>query len=83
MKTSHRVSQMTPGSRGMAVIVVLIFISIILVYIAANARTLLWLGRDLQLIEQKQTRRLVSSTSKTNSVQRTQNQSEKINPTTP
>ncbi len=83
MITSHRVSQTTPGSRGMAVIVVLIFISIILVYLAANARTLLWLGRDLQVIEQKQTRRLVSGTSKTNLVERPQNQSGKINPTTP
>jgi len=68
---------MTTGSRGMAVIVVLIFISIILIYIAANARTLLWLGRDLQLIEQKQTRRLASSGSKTNLVQQHQNQREK------
>ena len=83
MKTSHCASQMTPSNRGMAVIVVLIFISILLIYIAANARTLLWLGRDLQLIEQKQTRRLVSSTSKTNVVQQLQNQSGKINPTTP
>jgi hypothetical protein len=82
MKSSHRASHITPGNRGMAVIVVLIFISIILMYIAANARTLLWLGRDLQLIEQKQTRRLVSSTSKTNLVQQPQNQSGKNNPTT-
>jgi hypothetical protein len=83
MKTSHRASRKTSDSRGMAVIVVLIFISIILIYLAANARTLLWLGRDLQLIEQKQTRRLVSSPSKTNLVQHPQNQSGKTNPIAP
>jgi hypothetical protein len=50
---------------GTAVIVVLVFLSLLLIYITANLRTLYSLGRELKLIDQKQTRRLESS-SRTN-----------------
>ena len=48
----------------MAVIVVLMLLSIILIYVAANIRMLHHLNRDIRLIEQKQIRRL-ESTNKT------------------
>lgn len=40
---------------GMAVIVVLTLLALLLIYIAANARTLHHLGRELKLIDQQQT----------------------------
>ena len=49
------------GERGMAIIVVLVLISIILLYLAASARTLHQLGRELKLVEQQQVHRLVST----------------------
>jgi hypothetical protein len=51
----------------MAVIIVLAFLAIILIYLAANARTLHLLERDLKLIEQKQVQRLAVTNIKTNS----------------
>lgn len=41
---------------GMAVIVVLTLLALLLIYIAANARTLYHLGRELKLIDQQQTK---------------------------
>ncbi|HVV00970.1 MAG TPA: hypothetical protein VHH88_06380 [Verrucomicrobiae bacterium] len=46
---------------GSAMIVVLILISILLIYILANAQTLNHLGRELRLLDQKQTRRLLTA----------------------
>ena len=52
----------------MAVIVVMILVALILIYLAANIRTLHLLGRDLRMIEQQQTRRLAISGPVTNSL---------------
>ncbi len=51
--------------RGMAIIVVLALLSIILLYLAASARTLHLLGRDLRQVEQQQVHRLVTATNAT------------------
>ena|SRR5258708_3375906 len=48
--------------RGMAVIVVLALVAIILIYLAANLKTLLTLDRELKLLETKQTHRLLAAT---------------------
>ena len=40
---------------GMAVIVVLTLLALLFIYIAANARTLHHLGRELKLVDQQQT----------------------------
>jgi hypothetical protein len=53
---------------GMAVIVVVTILAIILLYIAYNARTLYHLGRELQLLDQKQTRRLSQTVVRSNAV---------------
>jgi hypothetical protein len=50
----------------MAVIFVLALVSILLVYIACNIRTIANLGKELKLLEQRQTRRLVISSGATN-----------------
>jgi len=42
-------------------------LAIILVYLAANLRTLDSLGRELKLLERQQTRRLQTATATTNS----------------
>jgi hypothetical protein len=57
-----------PGAReqGMAVIVVLALVSIMLIYIACNIRTIANLGRELKLLEQRQTRRLETKLGTTN-----------------
>ena len=52
--------------RGMAIIVVLLLLSIILLYLAASARTLHLLGRDLKLVERRQVQRLASTGNSTN-----------------
>jgi hypothetical protein len=46
------------SQRGMATVVVLAFISILLIYILANVRTLNHLGHELKLLDRKQTLRL-------------------------
>jgi hypothetical protein len=69
MKTSSDASRGTQQSkRGMAVIIVLAFLAIILIYLAGNARTLYWLERDLKVVEKKQVQRLGGMNIKTNSV---------------
>jgi len=70
MKTSSHVSRNARHSRsGMAVILVLAFLAIILIYLAGNARTLYWLERDLKLVEQKQVQRIAATNIKTNSIE--------------
>ncbi len=44
--------------QGMAVIVVMALVSIILIYLASNIRTLYSLGRELKLVERQHIRRL-------------------------
>jgi hypothetical protein len=50
-----------PGERGMAVISVLALVAIVLIYMAANIRTLNTLDGELKLLERQQTTRLKSS----------------------
>jgi len=52
IKTSNRERE------GMAVIVVIAFLSILLIFVAGNLRMLHLLRNDLKLIEQQQTNRL-------------------------
>lgn len=51
---------------GMAVIVVLALVSILLLYVACNIRTLSNLGQELKLLERRQIRRLELSVHRTN-----------------
>ena len=52
---------------GSAVIIVLALLTIMLVYVAGNIRTLNSLGRELRLLERQQTHRLQTAAQKTNS----------------
>jgi hypothetical protein len=80
MKISSHESRGPNHSRsGMAVIIVLAFVAIILIYLAANARTLLWLERDLRLVEQKQVLRLTGTNIKTNAIEALPNQNAPTN----
>jgi len=80
MKTSSHHLPITNRSRsGMAVIIVLAFLAIILIYLATNARTLFWLERDLKLVEQKQVQRLAGTNIKTNSIEVLPNRSASTN----
>ena len=54
------------SERGVAVIIVIAFVALLLVYMAANLLTLSRLGRELTLLEQKQTRRLDHEVVRTN-----------------
>ena len=57
--TKSSTSQRRPCSQsGTAVLVVLVIISILLIYVAGNLRTLESLGNHLKLIEKKQELRL-------------------------
>jgi hypothetical protein len=71
MKTKRHLTtrsslQVGRSQDGMAVIVVMIFIALVLIYLAANIRTLHNLGRELRMIEQQQTRRLSVTSGVTN-----------------
>jgi hypothetical protein len=63
------------SEQGTAVIVMIAFLALLLVYLAANVLTLSHLGRELTLLEQKQTRRLARQVARTNVVQQTVTQS--------
>jgi hypothetical protein len=52
---------------GMATIVVIALISVLLIFVAGNLRTLYLLRNDLKLIEKQQTSRLVTAGPITNS----------------
>jgi hypothetical protein len=54
--------------QGMATIVVLALLSIVLIYVAANVRSLDILGRELKLVEKQQIRRLNARAGVTNNV---------------
>ena len=47
---------------GMAVIIVLTLISIVMIFLAFNLRTLACLSREVRLLEQQQVRRLQTAT---------------------
>ena len=84
MKTSSHESRITNHSRsGMAVIIVLAFLAIILIYLAGNARTLYWLERDLKTVEQKQVQRFATTNIKTNSIEALPNQGAPTNASKP
>ena len=57
------------SERGIAVIIVIAFVAILLVYLAANLMTLSRLSRELRLLEQKQTQRFSHERASTNAVQ--------------
>jgi hypothetical protein len=68
-RIAHKVSGRTRCRRrqsGSAVIVVMALLAIILVYVAGNLRTLNNLGRELNLVERQQTRRLQRASQTTN-----------------
>ena len=67
----------------MAVILVLAFLAIILIYLAGNARTLYLLERDLKLVEQKQLQRFSAMNIKTNSIEALPNQGAPTNASKP
>ena len=54
------------SERGIAVIIVIAFVALLLVYLATNLITLSHLGRELTLLEQKQTQRLSHEFVRTN-----------------
>jgi len=56
------------ADHGMAIIVVLVLVSIILLYLAASARTLHLLGRELKQVERQQVHRLLSAGQSTNAL---------------
>ena len=60
MKIAHRHSARSRGRRqdGMAVIMVMALIALILIYLAANVRTLHVLHQEMRMIEQQQIHRL-------------------------
>ena len=51
---------------GSAVIIILALLALMLIYIAANSRTLFSLGQELKLLERQQIHRLETTTAKTN-----------------
>lgn len=57
----------TRKESGSAVIVIMALLSILLLYMAYNLRTLANLGRELRLLERQQTHRLQAIATKTNS----------------
>jgi hypothetical protein len=66
------------GQNGSAMIVVLALLALLLIYVLANIRTLSSLGRELKLLDQRQTQRLRNSphpahavTNETNSISAT------------
>jgi Tfp pilus assembly protein PilX len=65
-RIAHHVSRPRRRQSGSAVIVVLALLSIILIYVAGNLRTLNNLNRELKLLERQQTRRLQTAAQTTN-----------------
>ncbi len=62
MKLNQALKNSRQPRAGMAMMIVLALLVIVLIYVGANARTLHHLGRDLRLVEQKQTLRLQKMT---------------------
>ncbi len=57
-RPAHTIRNEEHPQRGSAVIVLLFLLAILLIYIGGNLRTLDSLGRELRILEQRQTRRL-------------------------
>ena len=66
-RTTQHASRFTRRESGSAVIVILALLSILLLYMAYNLKTLANLGGELRLVERQQTRRLLRAAPKTNS----------------
>jgi hypothetical protein len=66
MKLPYAFQEPIRREGGSAVIVVIALLAIVLIYLAANIRTLSALGRELRVVEQKQTQRLAHSIVRTN-----------------
>ena len=64
---THQASRSPRRRAGSAVVVLIAILAILLIYVAANLRTLANLGRELRLLERQQTHRLRVAASKTNS----------------
>lgn len=58
MKTALQINRSQRRQGGVAVIVMLVLLSLIVAYVAANIRTLNFLQKELKLTEQRQIRRL-------------------------
>jgi hypothetical protein len=65
--TTHHAPRFTHRDSGSAVIVILALLSILLLYMAYNLKTLANLGGELRLLERQQTHRLLIGSPKTNS----------------
>ncbi len=63
---TFHVSRSSRNQNASAVIIIMALIALILVYVAANVRTLANLGRELRLLERQQTLRLKQLAPKTN-----------------
>ena len=59
------ISSQTAGNRGFATLAVLAILSIILIFVTANARRIQALDRELKLVEQRQIDRARHSTAAT------------------
>ena len=64
-RITHHASRPRRRQSGSAVIVVMALLTIIMVYIASNLRTINSLGRELKLLERQQIRRLQAATQTT------------------
>ncbi len=62
LRARFEISPRRHDREGMAVIIVMIMVSIIMIYVAFNLRTLAYLGRELRLIERRQVQRLQAMT---------------------
>ncbi len=60
-----RVSPPRQRQKGVALVVILALLSIMLLYVTANTRSLYHLGRELKLLEQRQIQRLERSQTNT------------------
>jgi hypothetical protein len=67
MKTPQRIASVN-RSNGSAVIVVIALVGLLLVFVAANLRAISHFGRELKLLEVRQTRRLQHPPATTNTV---------------
>jgi len=67
---------------GVAVLVILVLLSVMLLYVMANVKSVHLLGRELKQIEQRQVQRWNSMAAETNSVSRTNLSASAVQPQT-
>ena len=65
-RNAHPATRATPRESGSTVIVIIALLSILLLYMAYNLKTLANLGRELRLLERQQIRRLQGPPPRTN-----------------